>query len=90
MDVTQGMEPRVFSAKIDPSGRVALPADVRTAMDVSTGDMVQIVVEGDSVEIKSSRQALRDAQAYFCSVIPSDVNVVDELLQERRDETARD
>jgi bifunctional DNA-binding transcriptional regulator/antitoxin component of YhaV-PrlF toxin-antitoxin module len=90
MEANQGNEHRVYSTKIDSSGRVVLPADIRTAMDVSIGDTVQMVLDGGSVQIKSPRQALREAQEYFCKIIPADVNLVDELLRERREEDERD
>lgn len=90
MDAAQGTEHRVFSTKIDSSGRVVLPADIRAAMEVSVGDTVQMVLEGGSVQIKSWRQALREAQDYFCTTIPATVSLVDELLQERREEAVRE
>jgi AbrB family looped-hinge helix DNA binding protein len=90
METINGGEYRVFSTKIDSSGRVVLPADIREAMDVSAGDTVQIVIDGDSVRIKSRQQALKEAQDYFCKVIPANVSVVDELLRERREEAARE
>ena len=89
MEANQGIEHRVFSTKIDSSGRVVLPADIRAAMEVSVGDTVQVVLDGGSVQIKSPRQALREAQDYFCKMIPADVNLVDDLLRERREEAER-
>ncbi len=90
MEAVQGNDHRVFSTKIDSSGRVVLPADIRAAMEVSVGDTVQMVLDGGSVQIKSPRQALREAQDYFCKTIPADVNLVDELLRERREEAERE
>jgi len=90
MEAVQGIEHRVFSTKIDSSGRIVLPADIRAAMEVSVGDTVQMVLDGGSVKIKSPRQALREAQDYFCKMIPANVSLVDELLRERREEVARE
>ncbi len=90
MEAIQGTEHRVFSTKIDSSGRVVLPADIRAAMEVSVGDTVQMVLDGGSVQIKSPRQALREAQDYFCKLIPADVSLVDDLLRERREEAERE
>lgn len=90
MEAGRGSEQRVFCSKVDSSGRVVLPADVRAAMDVSVGDTVQIALEGRAVRIKSLRQALREAQEYFCRMVPGNVSLVDELLRERREEAARE
>lgn len=90
MEANHGKDHRVFCTRIDASGRVVLPADIRTAMDVAPGDTVQIVLDEGSVQIKSPRQVLREAQAYFCNLIPSGVSLVDELLRERREEVARE
>lgn len=90
MEANHGNNHRVFCARIDSSGRVVLPADIRAAMDVSAGDTVQIVIDGGSVQIKSQRQALREAQEYFCKMVSGNVSLVDELLRERRDEAMRE
>jgi len=90
MEATYGNDHRVFRTKIDSSGRVVLPSDVRTAMNVSTGDTVQIVMEAGTVQIKTQQQALREAQEYFCKTIPRNVQLVDELLRERREDAARE
>jgi bifunctional DNA-binding transcriptional regulator/antitoxin component of YhaV-PrlF toxin-antitoxin module len=90
MEASHGIEHQVFSTKIDSSGRVVLPADIRAAMEVSVGDTVQMVLDGGSVRIKSRRQALREAQDYFCKMIPAEVNLVDDLLRERREEATHE
>jgi len=90
MEATNGSEYKVFRTKIDSSGRVVLPSDLRTAMHVSAGDTVQIVMEAGTVQIKTQQQALREAQEYFCKTIPAEVRLVDELLRERREDAARE
>jgi AbrB family looped-hinge helix DNA binding protein len=90
MEATYGNEHRIFRTKIDSSGRVVLPSDIRTAMKISAGDTVQIVMDAGTVQIKTQQQALREAQEYFCKTIPGSVSLVDELLRERREDAARE
>jgi len=85
-----GQEQKVYQSKIDKSGRIVLPADVRATLGVAEGDSVLVVQEGDSVEILTMRQAIRQAQEYFCRLVPAQVSLVDELVQERREEAARE
>lgn len=80
----------VFRARLDRSGRITLPQQVRDGLHLASGDEVLVVQNGDGYRIETPEQALRAAQDYFCSLIPADADLVDELLAERRAEVARE
>ncbi len=46
--------------------------------------------EGSSIEILTPMQALRKAQEYFRKLVPPGVSLADEIIQEHRDEVARE
>lgn len=79
-----------YRAKVDPSGRIVIPAELRIRLGIAEGDELIVESDGGHVVVKTSEQALKDAQAYFASFVPPGVSLVDELLRERRDEAARE
>lgn len=81
---------RIFRAKLDSSGRILLPAELRAELHVSEGDSVLFVQHDDALELSTPKQALLKAQQYFCSLAPANVSLVDELLAERRADAARE
>jgi AbrB family looped-hinge helix DNA binding protein len=86
----EGQEPRAYPAKLDASGRIVLPAEVRQRHHWAEGDAV-VVVDGEhGVMVKSFDEVVKEAQDYFRGVIPKGVSLVDELIAERREEAARD
>ena len=90
MDYPSGQEHKIYRTKIDKSGRIGLPAEVRTALGVSEGDSVLVVQEGKSVGILTSQGALRQAQEYFMKLAPAGVSMADEIIQEHREEAERE
>jgi AbrB family looped-hinge helix DNA binding protein len=85
-----GHEHKIYQSRIDKSGRIVLPADLRTALRVKEGDSVLVAREGKSVEIVTAKEALRQAQEYFTKLAPAEVCMSEELLRERRQEAARE
>jgi AbrB family looped-hinge helix DNA binding protein len=81
---------RVYPARLDGSGRIVLPAEVRMAMGITAGDTVLIVPEGESLRVETPRQAALEMQRYFQSMVPADVSLADELIAERRLEAEHD
>lgn len=80
----------IYPTKLDASGRIVLPAVVRERLGLTDGDSVLVVEDDHGYKIETAQQALHDAQAYFASLVPPGVSLVDELLQERRQEAARE
>lgn len=81
---------RIYRGKVDASGRVLLPAELRDELHVSEGDAVLFVRNSGTVEIQTLSQAVQRAQDYFCSLAPRNISLVDELLADRRAEAKAD
>ncbi|MFT3920953.1 MAG: AbrB/MazE/SpoVT family DNA-binding domain-containing protein [Myxococcales bacterium] len=75
-------EPKVYRAKVDSSGRILLPLELRSQHGIGLGDSVILVDEGKGVELKSAADAIRDAQELFRQAAPPERVLSDELLQE--------
>ena len=90
METSEGEASKVYRSRLDSSGRIVLPADVRERLGVTDGDSVLVVEDDGGFRIETAAQALQDAQAYLASLVPAGVSLVDELLQERRQEAARE
>ncbi len=83
-------EPRVYRAKIDASGRILLPAELRAHHGLDCGDPVILVDDATGIEVKSTAEAVREAQKLFKSAAPRDRVLSDELLHDRRQEAERE
>lgn len=90
MEQAIGDSHRVFRSRVDASGRIVLPRELRDRWHLSTGDGLLLVEDGPSVRLETPEVALQEARAYFRSLVPKGVSVVDELLAERREEAARE
>jgi AbrB family looped-hinge helix DNA binding protein len=90
MRLTSGHEEKVFQSKVDKSGRISLPAEIRESLGVRAGDSVLVKQEGTSVEILTPMQAMRKAQEYFQKLVPAGLSLADEIIQEHREEAARE
>ena len=76
--------------KIDGAGRIVIPAEMRAAMMVRPGDTVTAEVVDGEFRIVSPRVAIRQAQELARKLIPPGVNLVDELIADRRAEARRE
>ncbi len=90
MHLLEGESERVFRSKLDSSGRIVLPREVRERMSLKFGDGVLLIDDAEGVRLETPEQSLREAQAYFSKLVEPGVSVVDELLRERREEAARE
>jgi AbrB family looped-hinge helix DNA binding protein len=80
----------IYQSKVDSSGRISLPAEIRASLGVEVGDLVIVKQEGSSIAILTPMQALRKAQEYFQRLVPPGVSLAEEIIQEHRDEVARE
>ncbi len=78
----------VYRTKIDPNGRIVLPADIRHRLGVAAGDELTLELEGDAVRVRSFRQSVREAQALYRARKKKGKkgDLVQELLDLRADE----
>jgi AbrB family looped-hinge helix DNA binding protein len=85
-----GHQRRVFRSRVDGSGRIVLPAEVRSAFGLEKGSSVTVVQDETGVHLETPEQALKAIQEYFQKLVPPGVSLADEIIQEHRDEVARE
>lgn len=91
MESSAGKEERVYQLKPDAAGRLVLPADSTIRQLMRNGETIVGVEEADgSLHLKTYSQLVREVQEFFAPHKPLGVNVVDELIAERRAEAARE
>jgi len=76
--------------KLGTSGRLVLPVKFRKALGVGPGDELILTLEKGELRIFTRGEAIRRAQGLVKRYIPGDRSLVDELIQERRAESARE
>jgi AbrB family looped-hinge helix DNA binding protein len=78
-------------ARIDNTGRILIPARLRTELNVRPGDAVILETSGEELHVRPYKQAIREAQAIIRKYIPDqDRSLVNELIAERRQEAERE
>ncbi|MAU94334.1 hypothetical protein GTK09_20270 [Jiella sp. 40Bstr34] len=69
------------------NGRMNLPSALRAKLDLESGGKVVFVEKDDGeVEVTTLRRSLKRAQDLVRQYIPADVNLVDEVIADRRAE----
>ncbi|MCH8185069.1 MAG: AbrB/MazE/SpoVT family DNA-binding domain-containing protein [Chloroflexi bacterium] len=79
-----------IKTKIGEGGRVVVPAKYRKALDLKPGDDVILVLEDGEVRITTLPRVIQRAQEMVRRYNPEGRSLVDELIQERRDEANRE
>jgi AbrB family looped-hinge helix DNA binding protein len=90
MEAKTGDQSHIYRSKVDSSGRIVLPADVRLRQQIRTGDQVVLIEGHDGLQVKTLQQAIVEAQAVFAQLAPPDVLLSEELIRERRAEAERE
>jgi AbrB family looped-hinge helix DNA binding protein len=75
---------------VNAAGRIVIPAAYRRALGIKQGDEVILRLEEGEVRIITPAQAIRRAQALVRRYVPAGRSLVDELIAERRAESARE
>ena len=81
---------RQVRTQVGEGGRVVLPAAFRVALGIEVGDPVFLRLEDNELRVFTPREALRRAQELVSRFVPDEVSLVDELIEERRAEAARE
>ncbi len=76
--------------KIGPGGRVVVPAAMREALGVNEGDALMATLEYGELRLVSLAESVRRAQAIVRKHVPAGVSLVDELLEDRRQEVLKE
>jgi len=78
------------TVKVGAAGRIVLPAGFREAEDIQVGDdLVAYIVDGE-LRVMTRRRAWEAAQRLVASHVPRERSLVDEVIAERRAESARE
>ena len=85
-----GQDQKVYQSKVDTSGRIVLPAEVRLAFGLKVGSPVLVIQDEAGVHLETPDQALRALRDYFMKLAPPEISMVEELIQEHREEAARE
>ena len=80
----------VVTVKVDGSGRVVIPREMREALGIPEGGELQVSVENGELRATTRLAALRRIQEEVRGLVPPGVSVVDEFIAERRAEAARE
>ena len=75
---------------IGEGGRLVMPAEYRKALDLKPGDDVILVLEEEEIRLMTLRRAIQRAQEIVGRYIPEGRSLSDALIQERREEAARE
>ena len=75
-------------SRINEQGRVVIPAEYRRALGLEPQDSLVLTLEGDGVMNRKSSVALTDVQQ-LVAPYAGGRKLVDELLEERTEETRR-
>jgi AbrB family looped-hinge helix DNA binding protein len=79
-------------SKLDPQGRVVIPADIRNELGLEPGKWVGFLVEEGVVQLMTVSQGVRRAQAIAARYVKRKPgqSIVDEFIAERRAEATRE
>ena len=77
------------TSRLEPSGRVLIPAALRRKLGLEPGQELIIVEEDGGLQIYTRAAALKKVQDYFAA-FKGDRCWSEELIQERRQEAARE
>src|SRR5262249_44635870 len=80
-------EPRI---RVGPQGRLVIPASMRRALGLQTGEVLVARVEEDRLVLERPRGALARLQRTFQAAVPEGVSLADELVADRRAEARRE
>ncbi|MCH8226014.1 MAG: AbrB/MazE/SpoVT family DNA-binding domain-containing protein [Chloroflexi bacterium] len=81
---------QAVTVKLDKNGRLVLPIQFRRALGFEPGDELILALDQGELRIFTRGEAVKRAQELVRRYIPSDRSLVDELIQERRAESARE
>jgi len=85
----EGIRHRV-RLKIDSTGRVLIPAELRAAMGLEAGTTVLAWLERGELHLVSAKSASADAQNLARKLISGRASLADELIADRRAEARRE
>jgi AbrB family looped-hinge helix DNA binding protein len=87
LENTQMVEPVALRTRtrLSEKGRVVIPAEMRKALGMDVGGVLDLRVEDGELRISTMRSRLRRAQEWVRQFVPQGVSLADELSAERRE-----
>ncbi|MEO9933326.1 AbrB/MazE/SpoVT family DNA-binding domain-containing protein [Rhodopirellula bahusiensis] len=85
-----GTPEEVWNCRIDSSGRIMLPKAMRAERHWDFGDEISLCLVDDEVVLQRTEDVLETLVKAFRTQLPDDCNLVQELIDERRAEAARE
>ena len=83
-------KPKRFISKISAKGVVKIPEEILSELDIKDGESIVFLKRGSSWTITTRARQLVEGQAYFKSLNPDNISLVDELIAERRAEALKE
>ena len=77
-------------AKVAEGGRIVIPAEFRRALGLDVGDEVILNLGEGQLTLLTPRQAVKRAQELVRRYVPEERRLADELIEERRAESAHE
>ncbi len=76
--------------KIGEGGRIVIPVEYRKELGLKPGDEVVLILGKGEVRLLTTQRAIQQAQALVRHYVPEGRSLVKELIEDRREEAARD
>jgi AbrB family looped-hinge helix DNA binding protein len=80
---------RISWTRVDPQGRVVIPAELRRDLEIAPGSPVAFLLEDGLLKLMTVRQGIERAQR-IVGKHTKGKSIVDELIADRRAEAARE
>ena len=75
---------QIYRAKVNDEGRLSIPAECRKRLGITPGQEVILQVDRTGLLLLTPELALKQLQEKVSAAVPPGVNLVEELIQERR------
>lgn len=76
--------------RVGPGGRVVIPAPIREALGLAEGADIQVRLEKGEIRIVPRDTAVQYLQEAVAKYLPKGMNLVDALVDDRREEARRE
>jgi AbrB family looped-hinge helix DNA binding protein len=78
-----------LTSRVEPSGRVLIPAEVLENLGIAEGDELLVTEENGAIRLYTRASAIKEAQKYFAQFGDGTL-WSEELIAMRREEAARE
>lgn len=86
MTITNLSQPKNYAIALEDEGRLSIPKKVQEILNLTSGDRLILTVQNDGkMQLVSLKQQVKKMRGLLKDTSP-EINLVDELIQERRKE----